>query len=150
MNRSDMNMFNDLESVQNKILIPVAFHKLVRFRNHAGIILGNDAKKFAIYVNPLAGQLIQSLPAEEKRPSTHTLINYLLNGLDAKVVQLIINNYENKVFFSRLFVEQIKDGILHTTDTDARPSDGIILSLIYDVPIYCVSDVFEKTIPYED
>lgn len=145
-----MNKFDDLQNVQNKTLIPLAFYKLVQFRNYAGIILGNESKKFAVYVNPSAGQLIQSLPSSEKRPSTHTLINYLLDGLDAKVTQVIINRYEDCVFFARLFIEQQKDGLLHTADIDSRPSDAVILSLMYNVPIYCVNEVFEQTLPYED
>src|SRR3990170_4264603 len=106
-------------------LIPVSFSKILQSRAYTVIIIGTPEKRFAIYADPQVGRNIQIYLTEEHkpRPYTHDLINAILNGLDIKPLQIVINDVEETVYFARLFLEQTIDGKRHILEIDARPSD---------------------------
>src|SRR3990172_11216133 len=117
-------------------LIPVSFSKILQSRAYTVIILGTEEKRFAIYADPQVGRTIQIYLTEEHkpRPYTHDLINSILNGLDIKPLQIVIHDVEDTIYFSRLYLEQKKEGMRHILEIDARPSDCVTLSLINNIP----------------
>lgn len=142
------------ELVQETPLILLNFHKLVSFCHYSGIVLGNAEKSFAIY-----GQLSMNDAFNNKdeiakniiRPKTYDLLGFLFSGFDIKVRQVIINDYKDNVFYTRLFLEQEREqGWVYIADIDARPSDSIPLALSSKAPIFCMKHVFDKAVPYED
>ncbi|MCB1106717.1 MAG: bifunctional nuclease family protein [Chlamydiia bacterium] len=133
-------------------LIPIQFNKIMQSQNYTVFILGTDEKQFAIYTSPHVGQNLQMHLAEQikPRPYTYDLINSLFNGLDISILQVVITDVQDTLYFARLFVEQELDGKLRILEIDARPSDCLTLALENDIPIFCTREVFEKTIPIDE
>ena len=145
----------DREIVRDTSLVLVNFHKLVNFHNYAGIVLGTDEKQFAIYGHVSMDASFKRLrdQVEEERcsrPLTHDILNFVLTGFDISVARVVITEYRDNVFYTRLFLEQKREDHLYIVDIDARPSDSIPLAIRYQAPILCVKSIFDETIPYED
>ncbi|NRA89793.1 MAG: bifunctional nuclease family protein [Simkaniaceae bacterium] len=133
-------------------LIPLQFNKIMQSQNYTVFILGTDAKQFAIYTAPQVGNNLQMYLREQTkpRPYTYDLINSLLNGLDINILQVVISEVKDTVYFARLFVEQEVDGLRKILEIDARPSDCLTLALENDIPIFCTKEVLEKTIAVDE
>ncbi len=133
-------------------LVPVSFNKILQSRAYTVIILGNETKKFAIYTDPHVGKNIQTYLTEEHkpRPFTHDLIQSILDGLEVKVLQIVINNIEDTIYFARLFLEQQIGEERHILEIDARPSDCMTLALMYNAPVFCKKEVLEKAVAVEE
>ncbi|NGX27257.1 MAG: hypothetical protein K940chlam6_01190, partial [Chlamydiae bacterium] len=89
-------------------LVQIFFNKIMQSRAYTVIILGNEQKQFAIYTDPLVGRNLQILLTGEPhpRPYTHNLMASIFKGYDIRLKQIIINNIEDTIYFSRLFLEQ--------------------------------------------
>ena len=133
-------------------LIPVTFNKIMQSRSYTVIILGTDKKRFAIYTDPIVGRNIQSYLTEEHRPRplTHDLITSIFRGLNIKILQIVINNIEDTIYFARLFLEQQIGEEKILIEIDARPSDCITLALKENIPVFCRRDIFEKAVAVEE
>ncbi|NGX39352.1 MAG: hypothetical protein KR126chlam1_00678 [Chlamydiae bacterium] len=133
-------------------LVPITFHKIMQSRAYTVIILGTDEKKFAIYTDPLVGKNLQILLTEEphQRPYTHDLIDSIFNGLEISLKQVVINNVEDTVYFSRLFLEQQQGDEKVILEIDARPSDCLTLALMHNAPLFCKKEVLENVVPIEE
>jgi bifunctional DNase/RNase len=133
-------------------LIAVSFNKIMQSRTYTVIILGSHDKKFAIYTEPSVGRNLQTYLTEEHkpRPFTHDLLNLMLQGLNIKILQIVINDVEDTIYFARLFLEQQIGDKTHILEIDARPSDCITLALMNNVPIFCRKEVLEQSVPLED
>lgn len=133
-------------------LVPVTFNKIMQSRAYTVIILGTELKKFAIYMEPSIGKHIQGYLTDEPhpRPLTHELVNSLLRGLDIKILQVVINDIEDTIYFARLFLEQTIGDEKHIVEIDARPSDCIPLAMMNNVPVFCRRDILNKAVAVED
>lgn len=133
-------------------LIPITFQKLMQSRSYTVIILGNEKKRFAIYVEPTVGKQIQLFLTEEpkQRPFTHDLLNTIFNGFEIKLLQVVIIEVEDTVYYARLFLEKQVGDERQILEIDARPSDCLILALINKAPIYCKKEVLEKAVAVEE
>ena len=133
-------------------LIQLSFDKIMQTRAYTVIILGANNKRFAIYMEPSVGRNIQMFLTgiERPRPITHDLIDILLEGLEVRIKQVVINDVQDTTYFARLFLEQDLGDIRHIIEIDARPSDCITLALMNNVPVYCTKEVLDKTIAVED
>ena len=133
-------------------LIPISFNKILQSRSYTMIILGTEEKRFAIYTDPEVGRNIQIYLTEEHkpRPYTHDLINAILNGLNIKPLQIVINDVEDTIFFARLFLEQTIEDKRHILEIDARPSDCVTLALMNNIPVFCRKEILEKAIAVEE
>jgi uncharacterized protein len=133
-------------------LVPLTFHKILQSRSYTVMILGTDEKKFAIYAEPQVGhhlqiQIAQSHPT---RPNTFDLFEETLEGLGAKILQVVINDVQDTTYFARLFLEQSIGDQKQILEIDARPSDCVILALTHKIPIYCTREVLSKAVAVED
>ena len=133
-------------------LVQLTFDKIMQTRSYTVVILASPEKRFAIYTDPSIGKTLQLyLTGQEKpRPLTHDLIVMLLNGLNVRIKQVVINDLQDTTYFARLFLEQELDGQTHIIEIDARPSDCITLALMNNVPVYCTKSVLDKTVPLEE
>ena len=133
-------------------LIPIQFNKILQSQNYTVFILGTQEKQFAIYTSPHVGQNLQIHLADQikNRPYTYDLINSVFNGLNINLLQVVITDVPDTLYFARLFVEQESDGLRNILEIDARPSDCLTLALENDIPIYCTREVFDKTIPIDE
>ena len=133
-------------------LIPVTFNKIMQAQSYTVIILGTESKKFAIYTEPTVGRNIQLYLTEEHkpRPYTHDLIHSIFDGLEIKVMQVVINNVEDTIYFARIFLEQTIGDERRILEIDARPSDSVTIALMHNAPLFCKKEVLEKAVPVED
>ncbi len=75
------------------------------------------------------------------RPLTHDLIKIILEGVQATVSRIVINDMEDKTFFAVILLSI--DG--NEVTIDSRPSDAIALALRVDAPIYVAKKVLDET-----
>ncbi|MES2122491.1 MAG: bifunctional nuclease domain-containing protein [Chlamydiota bacterium] len=133
-------------------LIPVSFNKIMQSRSYTVIILGTESKRFAIYTDPSVGRNIQSFLTEEKkpRPYTHELMDCIFEGFGIKPIQIVINDIEDTIYFSRLYLEQTCGDLKTVLEIDARPSDSITLALKRNIPVFCRKEIFDRAVPVEE
>lgn len=133
-------------------LVQLTFEKIIQTKSYTVIILGGNNKRFAIYTESATGKMLQLFLTEAKRPRplTHDLIERLFDGLDIHVKHIVINDVQDTVYYARLFIQQIKEGINHIVEMDVRPSDALILALMHNAPVYCTKEVLEQTISVEE
>jgi bifunctional DNase/RNase len=133
-------------------LIPVTFNKIMQSRSYTVIILGTEKKRFAIYTEAFVGQNIQDYLTDEEhpRPYTHDLLNSLFKGFDIKVIQVVINDIEDTIYFARLYLQQKVGDTQLIIEIDARPSDAITLALMNNAPVFCRKDILDKAVPVEE
>lgn len=133
-------------------LIQLSFDKIMQTRAYTVIVLGTKEKRFAIYADPNVGRILQIYltEVEKPRPLTYDLFNMLFTGFDQRVIQVVINDVQDTIYFARIFFEQEFEGLRHIVEIDARPSDCITLALINNAPVFCTKKVFESTIAVED
>lgn len=136
------------ELLQSTPLVLLNFYKVVSFRHYAGIIVGTNDKQFAIYGHVSIGQTFQHNHKEQVRPRTHDLLNSMCLGFDIRLLRVVIHDYKQDVFYSRIFFEQKCGEMLRVVDIDARPSDSIFMALFHHAPILCVKSVFDSSVPY--
>lgn len=133
-------------------LVPITFNKIMQSRAYTVIILGTETKQFAIYTDPLVGRNLQMLLTQEeaKRPYTHNLMDSIFKGLDIRLKQVVINDIEDTIYFSRIYLEQLVGDEQQILEIDARPSDCLTLALMHGAPVYCNKEVFERAVAIED
>lgn len=133
-------------------LVLLSFDKIMQTRTYTVVILGAQDKRFAIYTDPAIGRTLQMYltGVEKQRPLTHDLIDSIFTGLNIKMLQVVINDVQDTIYFARLFLELQREDYKHIVEIDARPSDCITLALMNDVPVYCTIEVLEKSIAVEE
>lgn len=133
-------------------LVQLSFDKIMQTRSYTVVVLGTKEKRFAIYTDPSIGKILQQYLTDtpKSRPLTHDLLNMIFRGFNISVIQIVINDMQDTVYFARLFLEQQVGEIRHIVEIDARPSDCITLALINNAPVYCTREVLEKTIAVEE
>jgi len=129
-------------------LIPITFHKVLQSRSYTVVILGTSEKQFAIYVEPQVGKDIQIYLTQGKkeRPSTHNLIQSILEGYDIYPLQIVIEDVQESIYFAKLFLKKTSDDQKTIVEIDARPSDCLLLALLSNIPMFCTKQVLEKAI----
>ena len=74
------------------------------------------------------------------RPMTHDLIRDIINGLDATVSKIVVNDLKNNTFYAVIHLSLNGTNIV----IDSRPSDAIALALRIGAPIYVSIEVVNK------
>lgn len=133
-------------------VVQVTFEKMMQTRSYTVIILATPEKRFAIYADSSTGKRLQMYftGSTKPRPQTHDLLNMLLQGFSVRLKQVVISDLQDTVYFARIFLEQERGELRHIVEIDARPSDAITLALIAHVPIFCTTQVLQKTIALEE
>jgi bifunctional DNase/RNase len=109
------------------------------------VFIGNDDKVFVIYVDQSVGAAIAMFMRHtpKERPQTHDLIADLLLALGVSVQRVVINDFQNGVYYARLIL-QAENELQHkkVIELDARPSDSIAIAIQQDAPIYISQEVW--------
>jgi bifunctional DNase/RNase len=74
------------------------------------------------------------------RPLTHDLLKNMIAALGGRVVQIIVNDLRDDVFFARIVIDL--NG--RTLEVDSRPSDALALAVRVRVPIYVADTVMDR------
>ncbi|MDI6839720.1 MAG: bifunctional nuclease family protein [bacterium] len=75
-----------------------------------------------------------------RRPLTHDLIKNIVDGLDASVIKIIVNEIQDGTYYARIYLGRGNSIV----EIDARPSDSIAIALRSSAPIYIAEEVLEK------
>lgn len=119
------------------------------FPTNAGcaVFLGTAEKVFIIYVDPAVGSAIAMTlqKLERERPQTHELIGRILKGMGATVDRVVVNDFDDGVFYARLILVVANEICERKiVEIDARPSDSLALALQQGSPIYVAQKVWES------
>lgn len=103
----------------------------------------NGSRQFPIVIGFLEASSIQMKLSgvETPRPLTHDLLLLLVEGLEAKLEQVVIDKLVANTFHAKLILKTI-DG--KTKRIDARPSDGVALAVRARSPIFVEDEVLKK------
>ena len=101
-----------------------------------------DTKALPIWVgipeaNAIALELEQ---VPTPRPMTHDLIKNILEGIQASVVRIVVNDLRDSTFYATIFLSLQEQEFC----IDARPSDAIAIALRAKAPIFVALDVIER------
>ena len=131
-------------------LVQLSFDKIMQTRSYTAVILKTKEKKFAIYVEPHIGKILQMYLTdfEKTRPLTHDLISTIFKGLEIQVKHVVISDLQETTYYGRLFIEQMRGDMMHIVEIDCRPSDCIILAIMHNAPVWCTKTVLEKIIEF--
>jgi len=75
-----------------------------------------------------------------QRPLTHDLIERLIDRLDCRIEQVVINELRDSTFFAKLVLR--RDGEL--IEVDSRPSDAIAVGAGTAIPIFVDDSVLKE------
>lgn len=114
--------------------------------NYTIFVLGTQKKQFSIYTAPEIGETVEMLLSQTpfKRPKTHDFIDSLFKGLSISPFQLVIHDVKDAIYYCKLFLEQSTSLEQKILEIDVRPSDGLIIALNYNIPIFCTHPLLEK------
>ena len=113
-------------------------------QNMALVILRDleGAKALPIWVGiPEANAIaleIEQVPTP--RPMTHDLIKNIIEGVNASVTRVVVNDLKDSTFYATIFLSR-QGQEFHI---DSRPSDAIAVALRLKAPIYVTLDVIER------
>jgi bifunctional DNase/RNase len=74
------------------------------------------------------------------RPMTHDLIKAVIEGLNAWVKQVVINDLKDGTFYAQVVCENEGSEVA----LDARPSDAIAIAVRFNAPIYVNEPVLQE------
>ncbi len=94
------------------------------------IIGGFEAQAIAIFLEKMKPQ----------RPLTHDLFKNFADSFHVHLKEVVINKFEEGIFFSKLVCE--KDG--DEVEIDSRTSDAVALALRFGCPIYADASIIDE------
>lgn len=126
--------------------LPVTFSKIMQANHYTVFILQSDGKNFPIFAAPTVGEEVQVILSEQQaaRPKTHDLIDSIFKGLQINPVQLVLNDVKDDVYFCKLFLEQTSEEGQSILEIDTRPSDGLVIALKNNIPIFTSRELLDK------
>ena len=74
------------------------------------------------------------------RPLTHDLFKSFADHFDIKITEVVINKFEEGIFFSKLVCEAGGS----STEIDSRTSDAVALAIRFDCPIYAYKSIIDE------
>ncbi|MEO1448212.1 MAG: bifunctional nuclease family protein [Bacteroidota bacterium] len=111
---------------------------------HYALVLGESDgnRRLPIIIGGAEAQAI-ALELESiktNRPMTHDLIYNLSRHFEINLLEVIINDLHEGIFYARLIMEF--KGEIH--EIDSRPSDAVAIGVRFKVPIYSYERVLEE------
>jgi len=108
------------------------------------LILGisGESRRLPIIIGGFEAQAIAIELEKMKptRPLTHDLFKSFADHFNIKVVEVVINKFEEGIFFSKLVCETGGD----ITEIDSRTSDAVALAIRFDCPIYAYESILNE------
>ncbi|RLD40106.1 MAG: hypothetical protein DRI89_12695 [Bacteroidetes bacterium] len=108
------------------------------------LILGisGESRRLPIIIGGFEAQAIAIELEKMKptRPLTHDLFKSFADHFEIKVVEVVINKFEEGIFFSKLVCETGGD----ITEIDSRTSDAVALAIRFDCPIYAYESILNE------
>jgi len=125
-----------------KLNIVAISHSVTQSHNYAVILSEEEGgRRLPIVIGGFEAQAI-AVAVENmnpNRPLTHDLFKNALTEFNIKVVEVIVSDLSEGIFFAQLVCEQ--DG--NVSIIDSRTSDAIALAVRFNAPIYTYEFVME-------
>ena len=77
---------------------------------------------------------------QPSRPLTHDLMKNFMNAFGVELNEIIINDLQEGIFFSKLVCSTQND----TVEIDSRTSDALALAVRFGCPIYTYENILES------
>ncbi len=107
------------------------------------VFLENEEEKILpIYIGAAEAFSIQTAleNVPYPRPLTHDLLVSMLEGLNAKIEKVLIDDLNEGIFFARIIMR--RDGEIY--EFDARPSDSLALAVRTKAPVYVAKRIMDE------
>jgi bifunctional DNase/RNase len=125
-----------------KLDIVALSHSVTQSHNYA-VVLGEEDgnRRLPIVIGGFEAQAIAV--AMEKmspnRPLTHDLFRNTLESFDIKLIEIVINNLLDGIFYAQMICEKNNEKF----EIDSRTSDAIAMAVRFDCPIYTYEFIME-------
>jgi uncharacterized protein len=118
-------------------------HSITQSHSYA-VVLGelNGNRRLPIVIGSSEAQAIAVAleKVQPSRPLTHDLIRNLFDAFDASLLEVVITDLQEGIFYSRLVCSTEND----TIEVDSRTSDGIALAVRFGCPIFTYEHILEQ------
>ncbi|MEE3265116.1 MAG: bifunctional nuclease family protein [Candidatus Latescibacterota bacterium] len=137
-----------MRKAKNEHLIPVQIWRIYPYpdvtppETFLVVLKGEEGKFVPLSIGFPEGQYLVMAMQQVSfpRPLTHNLIHNLLGKVQGKVHQLVIHTLKDETFHAYLLI-QTQDEVFYL---DCRPSDGMILATLMNIPIFMSPEVMEE------
>src|SRR5260221_3633666 len=108
------------------------------------VVLGevNGLRRLPIVIGGFEAQAIAVAleKMQPSRPLTHDLMKNFMNAFTIDLIEIIINDLQEGIFYSKLICSSEND----TIEIDSRTSDAIALAVRFGCPIYTYENILES------
>ncbi len=118
-------------------------HSITQTHSYA-VVLGetNGLRRLPIVIGGFEAQAI-AVALENMHPSrplTHDLMKNFMNAFGVELQEIIINDLQEGIFYSKLICFTAND----TVEIDSRTSDALALAVRFGCPIYTYENILES------
>lgn len=118
-------------------------HSITQTHSYA-VVLGevNGLRRLPIVIGGFEAQAIAVAleRMQPSRPLTHDLMKNFMNAFNVELMEIIINDLQEGIFYSKLVCISEKD----TVEIDSRTSDALALAVRFGCPIYTYENILES------
>ncbi|MBL7749893.1 MAG: bifunctional nuclease family protein [Chitinophagaceae bacterium] len=118
-------------------------HSITQTHSYA-VVLGevNGLRRLPIVIGGFEAQAIAVAleKMQPSRPLTHDLMKNFMNAFAVELHEIIINDLQEGIFFSKLVCSSDND----TVEIDSRTSDALALAVRFGCPIYTYENILES------
>jgi uncharacterized protein len=118
-------------------------HSITQTHSYA-VVLGevNGLRRLPIVIGGFEAQAIAVAleKMQPSRPLTHDLMKNFMNAFGVELNEIIINDLQEGIFFSKLVCSTEND----TVEIDSRTSDALALAVRFGCPIFTYENILES------
>lgn len=118
-------------------------HSITQTHSYA-VVLGevNGLRRLPIVIGGFEAQAIAVAleRMQPSRPLTHDLMKNFMNAFNVDLMEIIINDLQEGIFYSKLVCISEHD----TVEIDSRTSDALALAVRFSCPIYTYEHILES------
>src|SRR5215475_11343906 len=118
-------------------------HSITQTHSYA-VVLGevNGLRRLPIVIGGFEAQAIAVAleKMQPSRPLTHDLLKNFMNAFGVELVEIIINDLQEGIFFAKLVCSSENDPV----EIDSRTSDALALAVRFGCPIYTYENILES------
>jgi len=118
-------------------------HSITQTHSYA-VVLGemNGLRRLPIVIGGFEAQAIAVAleKMQPSRPLTHDLMKNFMNAFAIELVEIIITDLQEGIFYSKLVCSTEND----TVEIDSRTSDAIALAVRFGCPIYTFENILDS------
>jgi bifunctional DNase/RNase len=118
-------------------------HSITQTHSYA-VVLGevNGLRRLPIVIGGFEAQAIAVAleKMQPSRPLTHDLMKNFMNAFAVELHEIIINDLQEGIFYSKLVCSTEND----TVEIDSRTSDAVALAVRFGCPIYTYENILES------